>query len=118
MKNNILIVCVVALSITSCYRFTRYDTYKITNGMLKSRVVDTIGIDPDKELLIDVSADPNSRYEVLNFTVSAIGTEGIYLLAFKNDSLYYWGYPYEFNRHPSPILNEIGKAAYKKIKDE
>ena len=35
-------------------------------------------------------------------------------VAFVDNRLYYWGYPYEFNRHSDPLINKIGHLAYKK----
>jgi hypothetical protein len=34
-----------------------------------------------------------------------------YFLAYRNDSLIFWGYPQEFAKSSDPLINEIGKEA-------
>jgi hypothetical protein len=45
------------------------------------------------------------------------GISGDYYLVFKDSKLMYWGYPYEFNRYPDPIYNELGAAVVKRNDD-
>ena len=74
---------------------------------------------PQKEFFISIKSDEKTKYLAQVFEIDLGSYSALYLAVYSDDKLLYWGYPYEFNRHPDPLLNEIGKTAvaeYEKIK--
>lgn len=53
---------------------------------------------------------PGKKYLVHIYVILSGQVETPYICAYENEKLIYWGYPWEFNRHLDPVLNEIGAA--------
>lgn len=110
IKLGILILIALA---PGCVRFTITDTNKFYKGMSATKVLESVPIKPTDEFNIKVPSDPNTLFYVLQFDLHHGGIAADYFLLFKGPKLLYWGYPYEFNRYPDPVLNEIGAELQK-----
>ena len=108
-----------ACSLLSCAKFSLTDANAIQKGMSYSEVISKVSKKPMKEFDITIYSAPSKKYFVQVYELHNGGDNSDYLAVFENDKLLYWGYPYEFNRHPDATLNEIGKTAvaeYEKLK--
>jgi hypothetical protein len=54
-----------------------------------------------------------NRDEILvqSYLLASGGYNSTYFLAYRNDSLIFWGYPQEFARSSDLLINEIGREA-------
>jgi len=85
-------------------------------GMSTSEFMD-IGIDVDDYALSGQSFNKGNYiiYQTdIHRTVEATTT---YYYLFKDDKLYYWGYPYKFIKHEDPIIRAAVKEANKYFLD-
>lgn len=96
---------------TSCTTFGLSDANKLQMGMSATTVEDLVSKGPKKTFDFTVVALPGSTFKAMVFDLALGSTKAEYYAVFKNDGLYYWGHPYEFNRHPDPNINAVGKAA-------
>jgi hypothetical protein len=74
---------------------------------------------PISEFDMSIYSAPSKKYFVQVYSIHTGGYNSDYFAVYENGKLLYWGYPYEFNRHPDAMLNEIGRTAvaeYEKIK--
>jgi hypothetical protein len=108
---------IVILSITGCAHFSITDTNKLYKGMNVASVLQVVSKGPVDEFDITSPSDPSIVFHVLHFDMHQGGISGDYYLVFKDSKLMYWGYPYEFNRYPDPIYNELGAAVVKRNDD-
>ncbi len=114
-----IVVIFCTSSLISCHRFTLIDANTIQKGMARSEVASIVTKAPVKEFEIRLNSAPSNKYFVQFYEISSAGFLSDYFAVYENDKLLYWGYPYEFNRHPDAKINEIGKelvAEYEKIK--
>jgi hypothetical protein len=58
----------------------------------------------------DLPKDSTYHLAISEFP-TASDRDVIWLYAFKNDQLFYWGYPYQFRRHSDKEINAFGEAA-------
>ncbi len=56
-----------------------------------------------------VKLDSNNRYLLIESSVKHAPGQMTYLYAFRNDTLLYFGYPYQFSQSSDKIINELGK---------
>lgn len=108
---TILAMTIVALVLTSCSSFELSDANKLQKGMTTAQVLNTVSKGPDNIFDIRIPSRPNVQYTIYQFTLKLGGITADYLAAFNDDKLLYWGHPYEFNRYPDPVINEIGREA-------
>ena len=52
------------------------------------------------------------------FDLKLVGIRADYMAIFDRDRLLYWGHPYEFNRHPDALINELGAAAVAELQNQ
>ncbi len=119
MKKHIFIILVLTFTFTSCVRFSLGDANKIQKGMTSSEVNGIVSKGPVKDFMMTIYSSPSKKYFVQVYDIHVGNYNSDYFAVYENEKLLYWGYPYEFNRHPDPLLNEIGKTAvaeYEKIK--
>lgn len=72
----------------------------------------------DEKLTTEFTLDdiPGKKVKIKVFIKQESEIGYTFFVAFVDDMLYYWGYPYEYARHSDPLINEIGKKAYDKYK--
>jgi hypothetical protein len=94
----------------SCATMTITDVGKLRKGMRMDEVKSILPLaskynfpvgTTDSEIIIKVSV----------YIVSSGSYSSNYLLAFRDDQLFYWGYPHEFARSTDTLINEIGQKA-------
>lgn len=112
-----LLTLVLALLMFGCSAFTLSDTNRLVKGMSVDQVLGVVSKGPEDEFNVNVPSDPRTTFHVLLFELKHGGVSGNYYLVFKDDKLFYWGYPYEFNRYPDPTYNELGEAVVKRLDD-
>jgi hypothetical protein len=108
--------CIISLSaaailLASCSSFELSDANKLQKGMTTEQVLNTVSKGPDNIFDIRIPSRPSMQYTIYQFTLKLGGIKADYLAAFNDDKLLYWGHPYEFNRYPDPVINEIGREA-------
>lgn len=119
MRTPFVVVFVCTIILTSCNHITINDVNNIQKGMSRTQVQTIVSTKAVKEFTIALSSRPDSRYFIQVFSFFVEEYQSDYFIVYENEKLLYWGYPYEFNRHPDPLLNDIGKTAvaeYEKIK--
>lgn len=103
------IVCLIVLA--GCAAFNLGDANRLQKGQTKDQVLDVVSKGPSKTFEIKAPGDASRKLEVMSFVLKNAGTATEYFAVFEDNKLLYWGYPYEFNRHPDIRLNEIGRLA-------
>lgn len=58
----------------------------------------------------------NCKIEIIKSAVRSATYVEIYYYAFRNDSLIYWGFPYQFASRDNEQLNDIAKEMYDILK--
>jgi len=87
--------------------------------MTVEEVASKVSEAPVKEFDITIYSAPSKKYFVQVYDLYTGKYNSDYFAVYENGKLLYWGYPYEFNKHPDATLNEIGRTAvaeYDKIK--
>jgi len=107
----VITLAIVTVVLTSCSSFELSDANKLQKGMSPSTVLNTVSKGPDRVFDISIPSRPNMKYTIYMFTLKLGGITADYIAAFNDDKLLYWGHPYEFNRYPDPVINEIGREA-------
>jgi hypothetical protein len=62
--------------------------------------------------IFDITEIKDKNVIVKAYSTNAKLVSLVVFFAFVDNQLYYWGYPYEFNRHGDPFVNEIGMRAF------
>ncbi|MCX6155016.1 MAG: hypothetical protein NT007_12760 [Candidatus Kapabacteria bacterium] len=78
----------------------------------------TLGDRMDPKETIEISEIPNKKVVVDVYPMSNGAHTSFYFIAYVDDKLVYWGYPYEFGRHKDEMINKIGEIAWKKFEDK
>jgi hypothetical protein len=70
--------------------------------------------------LASVSKKYRANVEVIASTMLGVSTmnNDLYFYAFKDDSLIYWGHPFQFTRIEDSTLKDIGEEAFEFSKNE
>ncbi|MBC8124712.1 MAG: hypothetical protein H7X70_03160 [Candidatus Kapabacteria bacterium] len=104
------------------------DSNRLQKGMTSAMVQEVLSVEPKQTVTFKVPQGSNNTIIAMVFDMSVGHTssgfwtlfvgkpKSDYFAVFENDVLLYWGHPYEFNRHPDPRLNEIGKLAVEMTK--
>ncbi len=100
-----------SIAFNSCAQFTLADANMLSKGMTVKDVGDSISKGPQNTFEINLPSSPNKKYYVEQYIISFGDYKSVYFCVYEGGKLLYWGYPLEFNRHPDPTLNEIGRAA-------
>ncbi len=98
----VLVSCVPSIQL--------HDVATLRMGMGPDESVAAMGTPPRHvfEWSLPETGDP---IVVQSYLLRSGGYDSTYLLAYRNESLIFWGYPHEFARSSDPILNQIGKEA-------
>lgn len=111
-SQSLAAVCILCLTIlTGCSTFGLGDANKFRMGMTPEAVESIVSKGPKKSFDFTVVAIPGNSFKAMVFDLTLGSTNAEYYAVFRNNELYYWGHPYEFNRHPDPSINAVGKAA-------
>jgi hypothetical protein len=110
LKNALFMLLACALALTSCATVTLTDVGNLRIGMTVEEVKSTLPIPPKYDFPVEM-ADKTMQIQVLVYLLHSGDYASNYLLAFKNDQLFYWGYPHEFARSKESLINEIGEKA-------
>ncbi|HRE57760.1 MAG TPA: hypothetical protein PLW09_08045 [Candidatus Kapabacteria bacterium] len=128
--NKIICILFCTISLLSCFsnpKISIYELKELQKGMVYSEVVSRVRKKPVNEFEIRLNSSPSNKYFILVYEIQGSqgflgvgrGYDSDYFAVFKNDTLMYMGYPFDMNRHPDTLLNEIGTTAvaeYEKIK--
>jgi len=76
---------------------------------------DDIGVPSQKETIIKLDNDSNN-YMIVESKIDHVAGRLKYLYAFRNDTLIYFGYPYQFSQSSDSTINELGVHYNTKIK--
>lgn len=105
---RVLLIILSILIFISCssyiYKNGNIELYETTYNQLK---VET-EIEIENEYDINLEGDSN-KYLILESRVTIPTGEAEYLHAFRNDTLIYFGYPYQFSQSSNSSVNELGK---------
>ncbi len=58
----------------------------------------------------------DANIQVSVYVLSSGDYGSYYLLAFRDDKLFYWGYPHEFARSTNAVINETGEKSVQETK--
>lgn len=106
-----------AFLLQSCTSFTLTDANLFQKGISEATVLDKVSKGPEELFSISLKSDPSRSFRVLLFKLTLGSTDADYITVFEKDKLLYWGHPYEFNRYPDPLYNEIGTLVEEKKKE-
>ena len=112
MVYRIITFLLVAATLVGCASLNESDINRFIKGMSPDQVRSIATRKPYDTRTFTLPSMPGDRFTVMFFTFEPIEDDGYldYHVAFRNDKLFYWGYPYEFNRSPDTLLNAIGAA--------
>lgn len=114
MKNKSVIFFFIVILLTSCVQLTLTKIAQLKKGFSIEESYEITGIQPKYTFLID-DLGILEKIEVHVYNLSSGDYSSNYLLVFKDNKLFYWGYPHEFAREKSSLLNEIGSKSVKNI---
>jgi len=117
-KIVLTLICIFTLAACTTY-FTLSDSNNMQRDMTVEEVASKVSEAPVKEFDITIYSAPSKKYFVQVYDLYTGKYNSDYFAVYENGKLLYWGYPYEFNKHPDATLNEIGRTAvaeYDKIK--
>jgi hypothetical protein len=103
------------LASLSCAEYTVHNIYlsdlaRLRMGMGPDEPPRAMGVPPKKVFQWSTATTGDSIIvQSYRLVTGEYGTT--YFLAYRNDSLIFWGYPQEFARSSDPLIREIGKAA-------
>lgn len=110
-------ILIITIVLQSCTSFTLTDANLFQKGMSEAKVLDDVSKSPEEMFPISLKSDPSRSFRVLLFKLKLGSTDADYIAVFEQDKLFYWGHPYEFNRYPDPVMNEIGTLVEEKKKE-
>lgn len=105
---RVLLLVITATVLHGCKQFSLADANVLQKGMQAGAVLAVVAKGPQDSYEITLPSDTTMRFHVMVFRMHVGNSKGDYYAAFRNDSLFYWGYPYEWNRHPDSIIREVG----------
>lgn len=112
MKKLVLLLFGSAATVlASCSHFTYSDANHLQKGQTIEEVADLVSKGPKNTFEISLPSSPNIKYVIEQYIVKAGEYEQAFFCVYQGGKLLYWGYPFEFRRHPDATLNEIGNAA-------
>lgn len=121
MKNKLKIcICffILPLLLLSCNTFILENHLKLHKGISSKEFINNDVPYYLADTLHSMNKKYNEKFVVfLSSIYSGTGSE-IYYYAFRNDSLVYWGYPYQFSRHDNQVIREISENVYNTAKKE
>lgn len=105
---RISIIIIVSVSLFSCARYLYKQNRNIE--LNKTTFTDFNDIKAPKHKIEDIiiSNDTN-KYTLVESSVNHAAGQMKYLYAFRNDTLIYFGYPYQFSQSSDETINELGK---------
>jgi hypothetical protein len=101
---------ILTLVLLSCVTITLTDIGHLRKGMTREEAKATLPLPPRSEFPL-AAGDGAAQIEVCTYIVSSGNYDSDYYLAFDSDKLLFWGYPHEFARSTSSLINEIGEKA-------
>lgn len=122
----LIILYTPIISQINSYQFHNYSVnHPIKKDMSINQVLDIYGYDTvnyqklEQSLIFsipDCKEFTESRIDVLILDIFDFSLiHEWYLIAFMDNKSIFWGYPYEFNRHESELINTIGNKIVEKI---
>jgi hypothetical protein len=104
----LILSCANNLTLSKISTLRKNITEQEVNSIIQteSKYEFSIQIDSSKEII-----------NVKTYILSSGSYDSNYLLCFKENKLYFWGYPHEFSRSNDKIINEIGKKSVEKINE-
>lgn len=125
-KINLVTIVLFIIFISSCSFHVYQSNLQIKKGMHVAEVIKIIDDDTFVSSYIQEGPHDLTRMGLTEFgnvellirkRFHATGKE-IYMYAFLDDKLIYWGYPIEFSRSNNKLLFAIGKKAIEIIEKE
>ncbi|MCX6147121.1 MAG: hypothetical protein NTW25_07695 [Candidatus Kapabacteria bacterium] len=91
---------------------------KLYKGMTLANFLNE-DVDYDNKFLLPKLNTKNyGKFEIYITRLNGALEKEIYYYAFKNDSLIYWGHPFQFTRSEDSTLKDIGEEAFEFSKNE
>ncbi|NQW29839.1 MAG: hypothetical protein HQ472_04940 [Ignavibacteria bacterium] len=106
-----LLLLTITLFTVSCSTFSYIEVNKLRKGMKVEEVNSFVAISPKKSFEISLPSDASKKFSVREYFLTLGTIYADFYMVFQDDKLIYWGFPYEFNRFPDPMINEIGATA-------
>jgi hypothetical protein len=110
-----LVMLLSVLSMVSCVTVTLTDVGSLRKGMTMEEAKASLPLPPKNEFPVETG--DTIQTQICTYVISSGNYSSNYFLAFRDNKLFFWGYPHEFARSADPLINEIGeKAAATQIK--
>ncbi len=100
----------VVVFLVSCVTVTLDNIAKLRKGMTVDEAKSTLPLPPKNEFPVEM-ADASIYIYVCVYTLSSGDYKSNYFLVFRDNRLFFWGYPQEFARSTDSLINEIGEKA-------
>ncbi len=110
-----LLFSVLGVVLVACSAFNLGDANRFQRGMSPAQVESIASKGPKVVVDFTVPSIPRDTFQVMVFDLALGSAAAEYYAVFRNGKLYYWGHPYEFNRHMDSEMNAIGAAAVKAV---
>lgn len=89
---------------------TSNEVAALTQNIVPGDVKNLLSVKPEYTFPLEIDQlDENIIIE--KYTLKAKGYRSDYILCYKSDKLYFWGYPHEFLRENDHSINEIGRKS-------
>lgn len=111
--NNVLYLALFTL--LSCAHYAYKDSYKLLKGMSAEQVSEAINSGPLNEFEMNKPDNVSRSYFIQVYTEYRGQYHNYLITVFRDNNLYYWGYPYELNRSFDNDMNAIGRKVTKSL---
>jgi len=109
-----LIYSTFILLVISCSTYVYKQNKKFVLFETTYAKFDDIGVSGQKEHNVSLENDSNN-YMIVESKIDHVAGRLKYLYAFRNDTLIYFGYPYQFSQSNDSTVNELGEYYSTKI---
>lgn len=110
-------ICLASLCLTSCTSFVGEKLLAVRKGATVAEILkvdDDIRSD-DPIVITAPDLESKSTYTVLVSELKSAAKNNRWVYLFKNGTLLYWGYPYQFSRHENDEIRIAGDALSKSL---
>ena len=104
---------IASLLLASCGTFVGEKMLHVRKGATMGEV-STADNDLVDKLAVVITGDgleSKAVYHLIISEMKAAGNENYWIYAFKDNKLFYWGYPYQFKRHEDNEIRIFGEYA-------
>ncbi len=112
-------IIILSVILSSCMTLSSYEVTEVSKEMSFPQVYSFLSGFEKRAFYVKVSSSAQHEYFVEAYRAGYHPNYYDYFVAYEDKKVFFWGHPYEFNRHENPLINEIGLKAmeeYNKVR--